>query len=322
VTAATSSRSGATRCALPSCWDEFGVYLPVTTLLATDTVTSLAAAVRDHDGGGHRHLVPVTTAGSSLPLFAIHGGGGGGFFAGGLARHLGDDQPVYVLQGSPADYTDAGSKELTDVAARYVAEIRRVQSHGPYLLYGTSLGGAIAFEMAQQLRASGEQIGLLAMGDTRAPSLYRTHLTARLVAEWLSWLRRQPLRLAAKIVLTMPQRRINWYRHRHARPSVPASGEMPSATRRNELARQFFGRMLLRYRPRPCDDDVLLLRSVSEAPPYLLPWPRDLGWGALARVRIVDLPGEHLDLDREPLLSTIADILAAEINHVRASVPA
>jgi thioesterase domain-containing protein len=52
------------------------------------------------------------------------------------------------------------------MAALYVREIRRVQQHGPYLLGGYCLGGTIAFEVARQLRARGEEIALLALFDT------------------------------------------------------------------------------------------------------------------------------------------------------------
>src|SRR5262249_54549249 len=39
------------------------------------------------------------------------------------------------------------------------------QPEGPYHLGGFSLGGTVAYEMAQQLRAAGEGVGLLALFD-------------------------------------------------------------------------------------------------------------------------------------------------------------
>ncbi len=52
------------------------------------------------------------------------------------------------------------------MAAHYLQEIRHIQPTGPYYLGGRSFGGAVAFEMAHQLRAQGEQVALLAMLDT------------------------------------------------------------------------------------------------------------------------------------------------------------
>jgi thioesterase domain-containing protein len=52
------------------------------------------------------------------------------------------------------------------MAAKYVNEIQAVQNRGPYLLGGYCLGGTIALEMAQQLRAKGQEVALLALLDT------------------------------------------------------------------------------------------------------------------------------------------------------------
>ena len=44
---------------------------------------------------------------------------------------------------------------MEEMAAEYVAAIREIQPHGPYLLGGWSAGGLVALEMAQQLLAAG-----------------------------------------------------------------------------------------------------------------------------------------------------------------------
>src|SRR5262249_15734302 len=44
--------------------------------------------------------------------------------------------------------------------------IRRVRPRGPYLVGGYCGGGTIALEVAQQLRAMGEEVALLALLDT------------------------------------------------------------------------------------------------------------------------------------------------------------
>src|SRR6185369_16148080 len=45
------------------------------------------------------------------------------------------------------------AKSVEEMAARYLAEVRRVQPQGPYRLGGWSMGGLVAFEMATQLAA-------------------------------------------------------------------------------------------------------------------------------------------------------------------------
>jgi len=47
--------------------------------------------------------------------------------------------------------------------------LEKEQSEGPYYLVGDTLGGRIAFEIAQQLTSKGKEVGLLAMFDTACP---------------------------------------------------------------------------------------------------------------------------------------------------------
>jgi thioesterase domain-containing protein len=56
------------------------------------------------------------------------------------------------------------------MAAAYLESIRAVQPSGPYLLGGWSIGGVIAFEMAQQLTAAGHEVRVLALIDSSVPN--------------------------------------------------------------------------------------------------------------------------------------------------------
>ena len=80
-----------------------------------------------------------------------------------LAAHLGPDQPVYGLQSAGLDGRSPVDARFEHVARHYIEEIRQVQPHGPYMLGGCCLGGTLALEMAQQLIASGETVGLVAL---------------------------------------------------------------------------------------------------------------------------------------------------------------
>jgi thioesterase domain-containing protein len=56
------------------------------------------------------------------------------------------------------------------MAADYLKEIRALQPEGPYFLGGFSLGGLVAFEMAQQLRQQGQAVALLVLIDPTSPN--------------------------------------------------------------------------------------------------------------------------------------------------------
>src|SRR6202046_1048263 len=96
----------------------------------------------------------------------MHGAGGNVLIYRELSKLLGDDQPFYGLQAQGLDGSAPPLTKIEDMAALYVKEIRRERPAGPYLLGGYCLGGTIAYEVAQQLRAQGQEVTLLALFDT------------------------------------------------------------------------------------------------------------------------------------------------------------
>lgn len=85
-----------------------------------------------------------------------------------VARALGAEFPLHALQ--PPGMVWPASYGLRDMAAHYVAEIRRRDPSGPYRLLGTSFGGVIAFEIALQLEAAGHEVAFVAMIDSALPT--------------------------------------------------------------------------------------------------------------------------------------------------------
>jgi thioesterase domain-containing protein len=104
-----------------------------------------------------------------------------------LATRLGPNQPVYGLRSQALDDRETPSERTEEMASRYVAAIRRVQSHGPYRLGGNCFGGLLAFEAARQLKAQGEEIAVLALIDTAFPTSW---LRFKVRWHWRRMLRR------------------------------------------------------------------------------------------------------------------------------------
>jgi phthiocerol/phenolphthiocerol synthesis type-I polyketide synthase E len=157
----------------------FHVKLPLATLFEAPTIKELAAVV--HEGvveSGWSSLVEIQPTGTRPAFFCVHGAGGNVLIYRELSQSLGSDQPFYGLQAQGLDGSRPPLTKIEEMAALYVKEIRKAQPHGPYLLGGYCMGGTIAFEMAQKLRAQGERVALLALFDTmdwskiKLPSLW------------------------------------------------------------------------------------------------------------------------------------------------------
>lgn len=151
---------------------EHGIALRAATLFDAPTVRALAAWIRDAAPRADSTLVPVQRGGTRTPLFFVPGAGGELFVFEALARALGPDQPLFVLDMyvfGDARSADHGPITLADVAERMIGDMRAVQPKGPYQLAGYSLGGNIVFEMAQQLRRAGDAVHLLALLDCDGP---------------------------------------------------------------------------------------------------------------------------------------------------------
>ena len=147
-----------------------GVRLPLATLFQAPTIEGLAAIIgQGRTSESWRSLVAIQPAGTRQPLFAVPGVGGNVVCYHDLSRLLGPDQPFYGLQSRGLSGTESPRTDIEDMAAAYLAEIRQVQPEGPYNLLGACMGAVVAYEMAQQLHAAGEQVGLLVLLEPRAP---------------------------------------------------------------------------------------------------------------------------------------------------------
>lgn len=160
---------------------EFGIHLSVGAILNAPTISSQAALLEHANTGLYQEqiLVPINPRGNKPILFGVHGHEGGVLYFRFIARQLPADQPFYALQAQGVDGVTPALPRIEDMALLYLQEIKKLQPHGPYYLCGFSLGGEIAYEMAQQLLKQGEQVKLLLMLDTRNPErLARTQVFA------------------------------------------------------------------------------------------------------------------------------------------------
>ncbi|MGB3299697.1 MAG: amino acid adenylation domain-containing protein [Phormidesmis sp.] len=142
-------------------------------------------------------LVPLRMGAINPPLFLVHDVDGDTALYLHLARRLKRDRTVYAIAPLPLSHS-----RVPEFAQHCLAQIRRVQPTGPYLVGGLCAGGVIAFETARQLEQIGEQVSLILM-DAPAPAAQkRAGLIAHQRRESLEnvWAARQSLSQIAQKV--------------------------------------------------------------------------------------------------------------------------
>jgi len=196
------------------------------------------------------------------------------------------------------------------MASYYIQQIREVQPTGPFKIGGWSLGGTVAFEVARQLVAAGETVGLLALLDCPAPiSIFQVRgflTSARAhVDNWLQSSPRKKLSYVADVV----RRRLGTADFElrdksHEQPGGGIPKEYKSLLQAQTIAAR-------RYRAKPHTGRAVLFRTKGSASSP----PNDptRGWGKLIRggLEIQEIPGDHLTMLTEPHVHVLAEKLCA-----------
>jgi thioesterase domain-containing protein/2-polyprenyl-3-methyl-5-hydroxy-6-metoxy-1,4-benzoquinol methylase/acyl carrier protein len=303
---------------------EFGHDLPLATLLRATTIRHLADFIRQEGGSASwSPLVPIQSEGSRPPFYCVHARGGNVLSYRDLAQQLGPDQPVYGLQSIGLDGKQVPYVRIEDMARRYIEEIRKLQPEGPYYLGGSSMGGLVAYEMAQQLRLTGQEVGVLAMFDTWRPGYPKRMTTTNHIGNklrqfgqridlhlgnlWASEGRERFEYIKTKSVKLCSLTK-RWIRNRFkdlrqylhdARHRLPK--ELRKIHKLNERA-------FYHYEPKSYSGKLILFRATKiPAGCYGDPY---LGWGDLIEsgvgVECYDIPGYHGALVYPPRVKLLA----------------
>jgi len=102
----------------------------------------------------------------TTPLICFHAGGTQIFFYKHFTEHLPDEIPVYSIQAPRMHDVADFPKDMSELTAYYIDEIKKVQPKGPYHLLGTCFSNAVILEMSHQLKAKGEKVERLYIIDS------------------------------------------------------------------------------------------------------------------------------------------------------------
>ncbi|MEA5570288.1 amino acid adenylation domain-containing protein [Calothrix sp. UHCC 0171] len=267
--------------------------LPLTTFLQATTIAELADILQKEDHSElWSTLVPIQPNGKKPPLFFIHGADGNVLVFQHLVKYLDSEQPIYGLQAHILDGKKDIRQRIEDIATEYIQYIRNVQPQGPYNLCGYSVGGVIIFEMAQQLLAQGEDVGLLALLDTTCPKYYR-QLS---LGNWLAyhWQTFKNLKLAHKLIYLQGGLQERWRKTVIAIQEI-VSPSIPTVNKTSDEEEIFsrFVNAVCDYIPQMYPGKIILFRCLEQI--WWVQHDRQLGWAELTEkpVEVIDVPGHH-----------------------------
>ena len=290
--------------------------LPLASLFQAPNIRKFAALLsQEQPTSQWSSLVPIQTSGSRTPLF-FHGGSADALTWARFSHMLGTDRPFYALQRPDLDGSDVIHTTVEDLATACVKEMRMVQPQGPYLVGGHCLGGAVAFEIAQQLQAEGEEVISVVLIDAYRPEPLPTSSLVKLQTKLqfgVFWLRKNYYYHGGWEKLALLPSKV-WQRFKPAKSTRSAAtpalatnepatrhGEAMAATNQTTVASSYEYRYARaqkanelaaeRYMPKAYSGHLKLFRARIQ----ILDWyfGSALGWQTVAKtpVEVTNIPG-------------------------------
>ena len=127
--------------------------------------------------GGLLDVLMPMRDGDGPPLFCAHPVVGLSWCYLSMLPHVDPKYPLYGLQARGLQRPEPLPASMREMARDYADQIRTIQPAGPYHLLGWSLGGNVAFAIAEELQDRGERIGLLIVLDSRLVNLDSSELS-------------------------------------------------------------------------------------------------------------------------------------------------
>jgi amino acid adenylation domain-containing protein len=267
----------------------FGVDLTLRQLFEAPTVDRLALLIDEklqEDRPSLRvtpdlppGVYPLQPDGTRNPIFWVY------YLSPELANVIGNDQPLLCVVPTAEDFSSLGEKPtLQSFAACLVRKIQSTQPKGPYTIGGLCLGGILAYEIANQMRAAGHDVSLVVMVDSPNPSYVQSCHTLASKVRYVSYALKRAVRLGLR------QSLFHLREHIIERPAIKVALEAAAFA----------------YKPERYDGKVLLVLA-SEHPPHKNFLP---GWQAVVSR---NLHAQYVEGHRNDLLvknvRTVADAI-------------
>jgi len=294
--------------------ERYGVTLSTSDLIDaptlrefTDRVNLGAAAIPSH-----ADIVRLQSGSHPIPIFCFAGSGALALSFVPLARYF-PERDVFAFQAHGLERRGVPDWSVQAAARRYLEIIRMLQPVGPYVLLGHSYGGLVAMEIAQVLRAGGQEVQLVGLLDTYLPGSIEQQPDTQLQPV----MRNTPAgssRGAAVVDLANRVRAVlpsgipaldQWSRAIRSRIAgvIPQRGQLQYDA--------FFDHGVLtarRYEVKPYAGRAVLVLADGNVDGHD-------SWRSIltGSYEVVESPSEHSSLLREPHVTALAAVLRAEL---------
>ncbi len=296
---------------------EFGHSLNLTSLFRAPSIATLAELLQQRrtSSGSSSFVVSVQPEGTKPPLFAITAP----TLYREIAGHLGKTQPVIGLEPfNPLKRLELKYSSLEDVAGEFVKLIREIQPQGPYAVIGWCIGGALAFETAQQLVRMGHDVSFIGIIDGWAP-----YYTRRWGGLWLKaadfatrckrlYAEKRAARWSVKSSIMKP---FTWFglAPRSDANTASSDPELEMIEQRAQEFSRYLWSLQDAYEPKPFHGRLHVFVSQYRPTGWLA--DSSLGWGRLATggAEAVNFEGDHESIFHGHGAGLAAAIIAAAL---------
>lgn len=264
---------------------EFECTFNLNALLEQPTIAAMARQLDDSGTPQNKTLAVLRRGHQRSGLFLL----AGAQMYQELARQLSVDMPVYGLFSEaeikllewPVDQPLPPFSVMA-LADAYLKLIRTQQPTGPYSLGGYSIGGVLAYEVAQRLQSQGEEVRLLVMLDCALPGQGWRHIKAGVVR------RLRMFRRDGFSHLTHIFRRV---RLQQTAQTLPGGRRI-----------QAYSTAIRQYEPGPSAIPMVFFQASGDAstePGY--------GWRSLVPAAVIErINGNHMDILEAPNVTELA----------------
>jgi amino acid adenylation domain-containing protein len=273
------------------------------------TVAALSKLLQRAGEEPRRALHTIQPDGARMPLFFV----GSTDLLPAIQGAFGNDHPLHSLNIFGLQKRDGGSpfSSLEDVAALFIEEMRACQPEGPYALGGYCRDTMVAFEMARQLRAAGQEVAHLALVDVYWDTM---HTYSTWYRHLRNVMRMGPAYLAEKWGrrLKFLREQFNRRRSRRAAKISQVRGDGLPHDHRNTLFINDYYDAVVAYEPKPYEGKVSIYMAsewgLTDVP----------GWKNLAAggAEILVFDACHFNIWRSPQAERLGTLLRAELDKV------